>query len=132
MFGIGINKLGAKKKKPSSQFFTSAPTPTIIDGTASSPEQAVFTMLGLTSGSALTIAQVTVTAERDLTGVELAPFYSTTTSVPGTASVSGVIGGLSGWTGATVTAVGNVLTYTNVVNGDIVTAYSFNTSLTLA
>lgn len=98
-------------------------TVSTTDGTATTPEQAAFTLAAMTPGESVTINGLTVAADPNaasatFTAAQVASVFGGAT-VAGL-TLSGVSGTPTGWIGsATVSVAGSVVTFSNTVPGNV-------------
>lgn len=92
----------------------------VTDGTGGSAETTLWNVQGLTNGQSVTIAGITVTAQKTLTATEVAGAFTAGATSAGNFTVSGSLSVPLGWAvGTAFSNVAGALTLTNGANGDV-------------
>jgi hypothetical protein len=95
----------------------------VTEGTGASAESVAWTTQGLTNGQSVTIAGITVTAQKTLTPTEVAAAFTAGATSAGNFTVSGSLTVPLGWAvGTAFSNVADALTLTNGANGDVTNA----------
>ena len=97
----------------------------ITQGAVGTTESTAWTMSALAFGQSYTIDSLVVTAQKALTGTEVAAAFAGGSTVAGSYSVSGTFGNTATWTTPVFSSSGATLTLTNGATG---TATDFNTA----